>query len=107
MSLTQQQLEAFPQIILQYPHYWDPQSIFLTKGSHSEEEEYLFTGIAEICVNTLCIKVHETEIEPGLRDTVHDASFIAKILVSQVIIANAKVSDSTRITDIDKNVSEC
>ena len=49
-------------------------------------------------------KVHETEIEPGLRDTVHDPYFIATRLVSQVIIFDAKVPDATIINDPDEDV---
>ena len=47
-------------------------------------------------------KFHETEIEPGLRNTVRDPSSIAMKLVSQVIIADDKVPDAKIITDIEE-----
>ena len=76
-SPTQQQLEDCPRIILTSQHDWDPHPIHFRKGSQSEEGGGLFAGIAENFVDTLQSKVHETEIEPWLRDTVHDPSFIA------------------------------
>ena len=69
-SPTQQQLEDFTWIILTSQHEWDPNSVRFPKGSHSEKEEYLFTGIVDICVDALRRNVHETEIDPGLRNTV-------------------------------------
>ena len=48
-------------------------------------------------------KVHDTDIDLGLHDTVHDPYFIATRLVSQVRIADAKVPDAKRITDIDED----
>ena len=59
-SPTQQQLEDCPRIILTYPHDWYPHSVRFPKGSRSKEEEDLFTGIAEIYVDALRSKVHET-----------------------------------------------
>ena len=106
LSPTQQQLKDFPRIVLTYPHDWDPHSVLFPKGSHSEEEEYLFTCIAEIRVDALRRKVHDTEMETGIRNTVHEPSFITMRLVSQVRIDDAKVSDATRITDIEKEVFE-
>ena len=47
-------------------------------------------------------KVHETEIYPGLRDTIHDSSFVTTRLVSQVRIADTKVPDATINTDINE-----
>ena len=106
LSLTQQQLENCPQIVLTSPYNLYPHSDIFPKGSHSEEEEYLSDGIAKIRIYALRSKVHETKIETELRDTIYELSLIATILVSQVIIANAKVSDATRITDLDEGVFE-
>ena len=103
---TQQHLEDFPQIILTSQHDWDPHSIRFTKGSHREEEEYLFAGIAEIHIEEFQSKVHQTNIDPGLRDTVNDPYFIVTQLVPQVRIADAKVPDVTRINDPDKEILE-
>ena len=47
------------------------------KVSQSKDEEDLFAGIAEICVDALRSRVHETDIEPGLQNTVHNPSSIA------------------------------
>ena len=47
-------------------------------------------------------KVHDTEIDPGLHNTVHNPYFIVMRLVSQVRIADAKDPDTTRITDLDE-----
>ena len=105
-SPKKRQLEDFLWIVLTSPHEWDPHSVLFPKGSHSEEEEYLFTCIAEIRVDALRRKVHDTEMETGIRNTVHEPSFITMRLVSQVRIDDAKVSDATRITDIDKGVFE-
>ena len=102
-SLTQQQLEDFPRIILTSQHDWDPHSSHFPKGSHSKEEGYLFAGIAEILVDTLRSKVHETDIDPGLHDTVHDPYFIAMRIVSQVRIADAKIHDATRTHDLNED----
>ena len=102
----QHQFRDFPQMILTYLLEWDPHCIRFLKDSHSEEEIYSLSGIAEIRVDALRSKVHETEIDPGLRNTIHDLSFIAAILVSQVRIADAKVPDATRINDLDKDVFE-
>ena len=85
-SPTQQQLEYFPQIILTYQHDWDPRSVSFPKVSHSEEEEYLFSGIAENHVDALRIKVCETKIEPRLCDTIHDPYFIVMQIVSQSLV---------------------
>ena len=52
------------------------------------------------------IKVHETDIDPGLNDTVHEPSFIDTQLVSQERITDAKVPDATRITDINEDFFE-
>ena len=103
-SSTQKQLEYFPKIILTYQHYQDPHSVCFPKGSRSREDEYLFAGISEICIDALGSKVHETEIESGLNNTVYYLSSIVTRLVSQVIISNAKVPDSTRITDTEEEV---
>ena len=78
----------------------------LQKFSRSEEERYLFSSIAEICVDTLRSKVHETNIEPGLSDTVNYSSFIVTRLVAQVITNDAKYSNATRINDLDEDVFE-
>ena len=51
-------------------------------------------------------KAYETYIDPGLHDIVQTPSFIMTLLVSQVIIANAKVPDATRINDLDEDVLE-
>ena len=51
-------------------------------------------------------KVHETKIEPGLCETVPGPYFIATRLMSQLRIADAKVSDATRINDPDEGVFE-
>ena len=51
-------------------------------------------------------KVHETEIDTGLHDTVHMPYFVATRLVSQVRISNAKVVDTTGITDLNKDFFE-
>ena len=105
-SPTQQQLEDFPWIILTSQHDWKPHSICFPKVSHSKEEEYLFSGTAAIHVDTLRSNIHETEIETGLQNNVHDTSFIVMKLVSQVTIANAKVPDATRINYTDEEVFE-
>ena len=94
-SSTQKQLEYFPKIILTYQHYQDPHSVCFPKGSRSREDEYLFAGISEICIDALGSKVHETEIESGLNNTVYYLSSIVTRLVSQVIITDSKVSDVT------------
>ena len=75
-SPTQQQLDYCPRLVLTSPHDWDPHSFRFPKGPYSKEEEYLFSGIAEICVDKLQSKVNETEIESSLRDNVHNLSFI-------------------------------
>ena len=106
-STKQKQLDYCPLIVLTSPHDWDPHFVRFPKGSHSKEEEYLFAGIAEICVDKLRSKVHETEIESGLNNTVYYLSSIVTRLVSQVIISNAKVPDSTRITDPEEDVFKC
>ena len=106
MSPTQKQLTDCLQIVLTYLHDWDHHSVRFPKGSHSNNEEYLFAGIAETRVDALRIKVHDTEIEPGLRFTIHNLSFIATRLVSQVKIADAKFPDATRSTDIEENIFE-
>ena len=93
-------------IVLTSSHDWNPNSVRFPKGSHSKEEEDLSAGIAEIYVDALQSKFHETEIEPGKRDTVHDPYFIVTRLVSQVRIADAKVQDTTRITDLKEDVFE-
>ena len=59
-----------------------------------------------VCVGALWSKVHETEIEPGLHDTVRNLSFVTTTLVSQVRISDAKVPDATRITDLEEDVFE-
>ena len=103
-SPTQQHLQYCPQVVLTYQQEWDPLSVSYSTDTHSEEEEHLFAGIAEIRVNAWRSKVHGTNIETGLCNTIHNMSSIATRLVSQVIIAYAKVPDATRITDIDKDV---
>ena len=105
-SPTQKQFYYCPQIVLTYPHDWDPCYIRFPKGSHSKEEEDLFAVIAEIYIDVLRSKVHDTEIEPGLRYIVHDSSFITTRLVSQVRIADAKFPNATRITDLEEDVFE-
>ena len=105
-SLTQKKLEDCLRIVLTFPYDWDPHSVRFPKGPHIEEEENLFTGIAKICVDALWRKVNETGIEPGLCNTVHKRSFITTRLVSQVRIANAKVPDATRITDLEEDIFE-
>ena len=105
-SPTQQELEDCPQIILTYQNDWDPHSVLFPKVSQREEKEYLFAGIAEICVDALKSKVHETNIEPGLRNIVNDPSFIAMRLVSQVGIDGAKVPDASGINGPDEDVFE-
>ena len=57
---TQQQLEDIPQIFLTSLHEWDTNSVCIPKDSHSEDEEYLITGTAEIRVDGFRGKVHET-----------------------------------------------
>ena len=106
LSPTHQQLADCLRIVLTSPHDWDPNSVRFPKGSHSKDEEYLFAGIVEICVDALQSKVHENEIEPGLHDTVHDPYFIATRLGSQVRMDNSKVPDATRITDLEDDVFE-
>ena len=91
-------------IFLTFPYDCDPHSVRFLKVSHSEEEEDLFAGIAAIHVDALQSKVHENEIDPGLRDNVHNASFIATRLVSQVRIADAKVLDATRINNLEDDL---
>ena len=103
-SPTQQQLEDSPQIVLTFPHNWDPHSVRFPKVSHSEDEKDLFSGIVAIPLDALMNKVHDTEIEPGLHNTVHNPYFIVMRLVSQVRIVDAKDPDTTRITDLDENV---
>ena len=93
-------------IFLTFPYDCDPHSGRFLKVSHSEEEEDLLAGIAEIHVDTLRSKVHETEIDPGICDTVHDLSFIATRLVLQVRITDAKFLDATIITNIEEDVFE-
>ena len=103
LSPTHQNLEDYPQMVLISPHDWDPHSVCFPKGSRSREDEYLFAGISEICIDALGSKVHETEIELGICDTVHALYFIATRLVSQLRIADAKVPDATRINDIEED----
>ena len=105
-SPTQQQLDNCMWIVLTSPYDWNHHFVCFPKGSHSEEEEYLFAGIAAILVHTLRSNVHETEIEPGICNIIHYPSFIATMLVSQVRIADTKVSYATRITDIEEEVFE-
>ena len=59
-----------------------------------------------VCVGALWSKIHETEIELGLHDTVQNPSFVTTTLVSQVRISDAKVPDATRITDLEEDVFE-
>ena len=59
-----------------------------------------------IRVDALQSKLNDTEIDPGLHDTVHDPYFIATRLVSQLIITEAKVPDETRITNLEEDVFE-
>ena len=106
LSPTQQPLECCPWIVLTSQHDWDPHHVRFPKGSHSKEEEDLFSGISEIRVDILWSKLHETEIDPGLRNILHNLSFIATRLVSQVRIADAKVLDATKIIDLDEEVFE-
>ena len=94
------------QIVLTSPHDWNTHLVCFPKGSHSEEEEEVFAGIAEIQVNALRSKVHVTEIYPGLHNNVHKPSFVTTILVSQVIIYDSKVPYATRITNIEEDVFE-
>ena len=82
LSLTQQNLEDYLRIVLTSPYDWDPHSVRFPKGSHIEEKEDVFTCIAAICVDVLRSKVHETEIEIGLCNTVHDPSHIVTRIVS-------------------------
>ena len=105
-SPTQKKLEDSPWIVLTYHHGWYPHSVSSPKGSHSKEEEYLFSGSVPISVDALRSKVHDTNIDPGIRNTMHDPSFIATPLVSQVRIADAKVTDATRINDLYEDVFE-
>ena len=49
-------------------------------------------------------KVHDTHIEPRLRNTIHNPYFITTRLVSQVIIANTKVPDKTGNTDLGEDI---
>ena len=105
-SPAQEQLDYCPWTILTYKYEWDPHSVCFPKDSRSDEEEDLFAGIVSIHVKALRNKVHETKIDPGLRNTVHDPSFIATQLVSQVRIAYAKVTDATRINDPGEDVFE-
>ena len=102
LSPTQQQLEDCPFIVLTSPHDQDPHSIRFPKGSHSKEEKYLFASVAASRVDVFWGKFHETEFEPGLQDTIHYPSSIKTRLVSQVRIPDAKVPDTTRISDIDE-----
>ena len=102
----QHQFRDFPQMILTYLLEWDPHCIRFLKDSHSEEEIYSLSGIAEIRVDALQIKVLETKIYPGLRNTAHNALFIVTRLVLQVIIDDAKFTNTTRINDTDEYVLE-
>ena len=102
LSPTQKQLEDFPRIVLTSPHDWDTPSVWFPKVSHSKEEEDLFSGITAIRFDVLRSKVHDTDIDTGLRDTAHNPSFILTRQVSQVRISDAKVPDATIITDIDE-----
>ena len=103
LSPIQQQLEDCPRIVLTN---WYHQSVYFPKGSHSQEKEYLFACIVAIHVYALRSKFHETEIYLGLRNTIHNPSFIAKRIVSQVRIANIKVPDATIITDLEEDFFE-
>ena len=103
---TQQQLYDFPRIILTYQHDYDPHYIRFPKFSRREEEEDLFTGIAAICVDALWIKVHETNIDQGLRNTVHILSFVVTRLLLKVRIADANVPDAARIKFPDEEFFE-
>ena len=105
-SPTQKQLDDCPRIVLTSLHDWYPHSVCFPKGSHSEEEEDSFAGIAEIRVDALRSKAHETEIDPGICNTVHNPSLITTRLVSQVIIDDTKIQDATRITDLEEEVFE-
>ena len=103
-SPTQKQLEDCPLIVPTSPHDWDPHSIHFAKDPHSKEEEYLFDGIAAISVDTLRRKVHETDIDPWLNDTIQKPYLITTRLVSEVRISDTKVPDATKITDLDEGV---
>ena len=59
-----------------------------------------------IRIDSFCRKVHETNIDSGIRNTVHNPSFITTRIVSQVIISNIKVPDAARITDLEYDVFE-
>ena len=64
----------------------------------------LFSGIAAISVDALRRKVHETDNDPWLNNTVHNPYLITTRLVSEVRISDAKVPDATKITDLDEGV---
>ena len=63
---------GLPLIVLTYPYDWDPHFVWFPKVSHSKEEEDLFCDIVVVHFDLLGSKVHETYIDPGLRDTVHE-----------------------------------
>ena len=105
-SPTQQYLEDFPWVILTSQHDWDPHPILFPKILRRKEEEYLFTGIAKIHVYALRIKVHDIEIDPWLRNTIHNSSFIETRIVLQVRIADANVPDAARINYFGDDVLE-
>ena len=106
LSSIQHQLEDCPLIVLTSPHDWYPHSVRFATVPHSEEEEYLFASIETIRVDALRSYVHETDIYPGLRNTVHNPSLVATRLVPQVRISDAKVPDATIITNLDEDVFE-
>ena len=105
-SPTQQQLEDSPRIVLTSPHEWDPHSIRFPKFLHIEEGGDLFAGIEAIHVDAVRIKVQETEVYPGICNTVHNPYFIVPRILSHVRIAEAKVPNATRITDIEEDIFE-
>ena len=89
-----------------YKHEWYPHSVCFTKDPHNEDEEDLFTGTVVICVDGFWGKVHETYIDPWICNAMHEPSFIATQIVSQVRIADAKFTYATIINDLYEEVFE-
>ena len=86
-SPTQQQLEDCSRIIFTSQHDWDPHSVRFPKGLHRYKEKYLFANL----LWRIAEQAHETDIFPGLRNTVQNSSFIVTGLVSQVRITDTNV----------------
>ena len=84
------------------PTHNDSQTLTVQTNEDVDFDNETFVASIGTVEDTLQIKVLETKIYPGLRNTAHNALFIVTRLVLQVIIDDAKFTNTTRINDTDE-----